>query len=249
MNNKLSVTIITKNEEKNIQRCLNSVKWADEIVVVDSGSTDKTVSICENFGCKVIKTEWKGFGKTKKFAVDNASYNWIFSIDADEEVTKELKDHIQKILSYPKARCYKLKRRSYYLGKKIQYCGWNNDYPLRLFNRKYGNFNEKIVHESVQLTGRVDRIESELVHYTYPTLESHVNRMIKYAELSAKQKFKNGKSVTICGAIIRSLIKFIKMYFFQLGLLDGKHGLLLSLNSSYGVFLKYLKLWEMNRSK
>jgi len=245
--NKLSVTIITKNEEKNIKRCLKSVKWADEIIVVDSGSKDNTVKVCHDFGCRVIETDWRGFGKTKKYAVEQAKYDWIFSIDADEVVTDNLKNKIISILEDPAKKGYKIKRSSFYLGKKIKHCGWNRDYPLRLFNRQYGNFNEKIVHESVEINGDVGRIESELLHYTYPTIESHIERLARYSVLSAKQKYKKGKKVTITGAMTRGVIKFVKMYFFQLGFLDGKYGFLLSLNSSYGVFIKYLKLWEMNQ--
>ena len=186
MKNKLSVTIITKNEEKNIFRCLKSVKWADEIVVVDSGSTDKTVEICNQFECKVVNVEWLGFGKTKSFAVDQAKYDWIFSIDADEEVTVELKKRILQILERPQFDGYKVKRQSFYLNRWIKHCGWNRDYPLRLFNRQKGKFNEKLVHESVEIRGDVSKIEEILKHYTYPNLTSYLNKMEHYASLAAE---------------------------------------------------------------
>ena len=247
MKNKLSVVIITKNEEINIERCLNSVLWADEIVVVDSGSTDNTLQICKNYNCKIVKTEWLGFGLTKKLAVKSAINNWIFSIDADEEVTENLHKQIQCILEAPEVNGYNIRRSSFYLGKKINYCGWNSDYSLRLFDRRKGNFNNKLVHESVVLSGKRAKIKSPLLHYTYPTIESHLNKMNHYSSLGAKQLSAKKKKIILIEAVCRGKLKFLKMYFLQLGFLDGKTGFILSLNSGYGVFLKYLKLWQINR--
>jgi len=247
MKQPISVTIITKNEERNIERCLRSVSWADEIIVVDSGSTDRTVEICNQFRCRVLQTEWRGYGLTKHFAVEQASHDWIFSIDADEEATVQLHGEIERILENPDAAGYRIKRNSFYLRKMIRHAGWNKDYPLRLFNRKYGNFNDKVLHESVQLSGNVKKIEAPILHYTYPTIHSHVARMNKYSELGAEAALSKGKSATLAGAVARGMIKFLKMYFLQAGFLDGKIGFLLAFNSSYGVFLKYCKLWEKTR--
>jgi len=243
----LSVTIITLNEEKNIERCLKSVAWADEIVVVDSGSSDDTINICQQFGCKIIQTTWLGYGPTKKQAVESATNDWILSIDADEEVTDELRVKIRTILESPLSQGYRIKRKSFYLGQVVQHCGWDRDYPLRLFNRRYGNFNDKQIHESVEITGQISQIEEPLLHYTYPTLSSHILRLDKYSELGAEAAFQKGKTVSIIGAVMRGLLKFIKMYFLQLGFLDGKIGFVLAYNSAFGVYLKYIKLWEKNR--
>ena len=243
----LSVTIITLNEEKNIERCLKSVAWADEIVVVDSGSSDDTINICQRFGCKIIQTTWLGYGPTKKQAVESATNDWILSIDADEEVTDELRVKIRTILENPHSQGYRIKRKSFYLGQVVQHCGWDRDYPLRLFNRRYGNFNDKQIHESVEITGQISQIEEPLLHYTYPTLSSHILRLDKYSELGAAAAFQKGKTVSIIGAVMRGLLKFIKMYFLQLGFLDGKIGFVLAYNSAFGVYLKYIKLWEKNR--
>ena len=244
---KFSVTIITKNEEKNIGRCLESVKWADEIVIVDSGSTDKTLKICRKYNCKIIESEWLGFGKTKKFAVDSATNNWILSIDADEEVTPDLKKEILGILDNPEFNGYKIKRKSFYINKWINHCGWNKEYKLRLFNKQFGNFNEQMVHESVKLNGKIAKINEILKQYTYPNISSHLQKIDRYSKLSATELFKNGKKTSIFMAILKGKIKFLQMYFLQLGFLDGKEGFILSLNSAYGVYLKYLKLWEMNK--
>ncbi|MCD4693484.1 MAG: glycosyltransferase family 2 protein [Calditrichales bacterium] len=248
MINKLSVVIITQNEEKNIERCLKSVQWADEIVIIDSGSTDATLEICRRFNCKIIQTEWLGFGLTKRLAVDSATHDWILSLDADEEVTKELKEKTIEILKDPKFDGYSIKRKSFYLGKMIKHCGWNNDYPMRLFNRMKGNFNDKEVHEKVVVNGKKTTIEEYFLHYTYPTIGSHINKMHKYALLGAKELKKKNKKATIIGAIFRSWMKFLKMYFLRRGFLDGKIGFILSCNSAFGVYLKYLKLWEKDFS-
>ncbi len=245
--NKISATIITKNEEKNIERCLKSLNWVDEIIVVDSGSTDKTIDICRKYNCKIIETEWLGFGKTKKFAVNSASNNWIFSIDSDEEVTSELEAEIKNILVNPTHNGYKIKRKSFYLGKMINHSGWESDFPLRLFNREYGNFNEKDIHESVIVEGEVRKIESNLLHYTYPTISSHLSRINRYSDIQAKELKKNGKHYSLFIVLFFGLNKFLKMYVLKLGFLDGKEGLILCCNSAYGVYLKYLKLWALNR--
>ncbi|HDP98293.1 MAG TPA: glycosyltransferase family 2 protein [bacterium] len=245
--NPLSVTIITLNEEQNIKRCLNSVGWADEIIVVDTGSDDNTLQICRKFGCRTLQTHWRGFGLTKRLAVDSARHDWILSVDADEALTEALQQRIQQILQQPDSVGYRIKRNSFYLNRLIRHCGWNRDYPLRLFNRRFGNFSDKKIHESVEVMGKISRIDEPLLHYTYPTIQSHVARMNRYSELGAEQAIDSGKSATIISAFARGLIKFIKMYLLQQGFLDGKAGLILSCNSAYGVFLKYLKIWEKTR--
>ncbi|MDD3050245.1 MAG: glycosyltransferase family 2 protein [Candidatus Cloacimonetes bacterium] len=243
--NKLSVAIITKNEERNIGRCLKSVQWADEIVVVDSGSSDKTIDICQKFNCKIVETEWLGFGKTKQLAVNNCSHDWVLSIDADEELTTELQNRIKTILQNPDAEGYYIKRMSFYLNKLIQHCGWNHDFPLRLFNRRNGSFNEKIVHEAIEVNGTVKKIKEVMFHYTYPTISFHIQKIDFYSTLGAERI--SDKRSSISKAVMRGLFKFIKMYIIQLGFLDGKIGFVLSVNSAYGVYLKYIKLWETNQ--
>lgn len=238
---KVTATIITKNEEYNIERCLNSLDWVDEIVVLDSGSTDKTLEISAGFDAKIVKTEWLGFGKTKKAAVDASSNNWIFSIDADEEVSEELKAKVVKILEIPAYSGYKIKRHSYFLGKRIKYCGWSSDYPLRLFNRTKGNFNEKEVHESVDIDGSIGIISEPLFHHTYPTIGIQITKLNRYSDLQAGEFIKSGKTYSILSAIFFGFIKFITMYFLRLGFLDGRAGFLLCCNTAFSVYLKYVK--------
>ncbi len=242
------MTLITKNEEANIGRCLESVKWADEIVILDSCSQDKTKEICLQYNnLRFQETEWLGFGLTKQKAVDLASNDWILSIDADEELSTALQKRIIKILENPQYQGYHIKRSSFYLGQMIKHCGWQSDYPLRLFNKQFGGFNSKIVHESVKVIGNTGTLNEVILHYTFPTISSHLEKMVSYSRLGAKAKFEKGKSTSIPEALIVSWTKFIKMYMLKKGFLDGKNGFILSLISSYGVLLKYLFLWEMHR--
>ncbi len=242
---KLSVVIITLNEEQNVTRCLQSVQWADEVLVLDTGSTDRTVEICQSLGARVVKSEWLGFGKTKRLAVEQARYDWILSIDADEEVTPALQKRIQNLLHAPDPTiAYRIKRQSFYLGQPIRHAGWQKDFPLRLFNRKHGNFNEKAVHESVVFNGQVAFLSEPLNHYTYPTISAHIQKMDRYTSLSVGEQ---SKAVSIVGALLRGLFKFFKMYVLQAGFLDGRVGLVLCLNSAFGIYLKYIKRWEAKR--
>lgn len=245
MNNKLSATIITHNEEENIEKCLKSLHWVDEIVVVDSYSQDRTVEICKKYNCIVIQTEWLGFGKTKQVAVNQAGNDWILSIDSDEEVSGELAEKIKLILADPKYNGYRIKRNSFYLGKEIKHCGWNSDFPIRLFNKTSGRFNEKVVHESVVINGEKGKLKESLYHYTYPTISKHIGKINRYTDLALIESG-NLKQYSILASIFLGLNKFFKMYFLQKGFLDGKAGFLLSLNSAFGIYLKYIKMWKPN---
>jgi len=247
MRNKLTVTIITSNEESNIERCLKSLSWVDEIVVIDSYSEDKTVDICKKYNCRVIQVPWQGFGITKKNAVDAASNDWILSIDADEELSESLKQKIENILVSPMHQGYLLKRKSFYMGKEIKHCGWGNDYPLRMFNRKSGNFNNKEVHESVVIEGEKIKIHEPLFHYTYPSINTHIAKMNRYSDLLAEDLVKKGKHYSIFSSVFFGAVKFINMYFLKLGILDGKIGFILCFNSAIGVYLKYVKSWSKKK--
>ena len=245
---KISVTIITLNEESNIKRCLESVSWADDIVIVDSGSTDKTVEICRQFDCRILDTAWMGFGRTKQFAVEQAAHDWIFSIDSDEVITPELQAEIKTLLEEePPFHGYRVPRRSTYLNKIILHGGWQRDRPLRLFNRQYAAFNKKEVHESVAVDGDVDSLQNYLLHYPYPDITTHLSKMNTYTELGAEELFEKGRTCSLFEARMRGLIKFFKMYFLQGGFLDGAPGYVLAKNSAFGVYLKYVKLWQKNR--
>ena len=203
---KISATIVTLNEERNIERCLKSIQWADEIVVVDSGSTDRTLAICGEYGCRIIETEWLGYARTKQLAVDAAANDWIFSIDADEAATPQLAARVMDVVKNPgRVKGFRINRQSFYLGKKIRHSGWRRDYPLRLFHRNFGRFNLKPVHEGVEVNGEVGQLQQVLYHYTFPTLATHVRKIELYSELGAAEKKETGEACSPVRPISRNI--------------------------------------------
>lgn len=232
---KISAVLITKNESANLADCLERLAWADEIVVLDTGSTDATVQIAQEQGAKVFKLEkWSGFGKAKQQAVHLATHKWIISIDADERLSEALQ---QELISLRQRgfedKAWHLKRRSYYLGKAIRFCGWQHDAPLRVFDRTKGGFNDLVVHEGIKVQQSQGTCINLMHHLTYPTLESHFRKMRHYAALADQKQ--SGHLM----AAFRAAHKFIKMYVFQLGFLDGWHGFLLCKNSAWGIWYKH----------
>ena len=221
----ITVSIITKNEELNIKRCLESVSWANEIIVVDSGSTDKTLEICQAYHCKIIETKWLGFGLTKQIGVNAASNDWVLSIDADEEVTSELKNNILELTQSTKFHAFNIKRVSYYLKKRIKYSGWQTDYPLRLFNKQYGNFNDASVHESVVMDSKnASTIQALLYHYPYQSISSHLGKINLYTQLGAEKLFDKGKKTTLIYAVLSGIVKFIKNVSYKKRISRWKRG-------------------------
>ncbi|RKY50912.1 MAG: glycosyltransferase family 2 protein [Candidatus Neomarinimicrobiota bacterium] len=246
----LSAALIVKNEEKNIRRCLESIRWIRDIVVYDSGSTDKTPDICRAYGCRLFEGEWLGFGPAKQFAVSQTLHDWVLVIDADEEVSPELKEEILAVIENPVFDGYRIRRLSYYLGRLIRHSGWNRDDTLRLFHKERGHFNDKQVHESVQiLSGSIGKIESPLYHYTYPDINTHLRKISHYTDLAAESAVRQGKRSVLFLAFIKADFKFFKMYFLQAGFLDGWEGLILASVSAFGVFLKYVKISRLSRGK
>lgn len=245
----ISAAIITKNEAHNIRRCLESLQWTDEVVVVDTGSTDDTVSICKEMGCTLHYSPWLGFSKTKQLAVDHCSHDWILAIDADEEISPGLRQAIRSILEQPSFHGYNIKRETFYLGKKIRYSGWRKEYVLRLFRKDAGRYNNKPVHESVIMhAGITGKIDQPILHHSYPTIETHIQKMTLYSKLSAQHKYDSGKRCTLSRAFLSGAFSFFRMYILRAGLLDGKAGLVLAANTAYGNFLKYLYLYELQRN-
>jgi len=241
---------VVRNESANIRKCLESLDWVDEIVVVDSGSTDDTVEICRSYPCRLIEHEWMGFGPTKRFAAESARHDWVLSIDGDEVVSPDLRERIRGLLSgTPEAQGYRIRFRSFYLGREIRHCGRSNEFHLRLFNRKHGNYTDRPLHESVQLRGRIEELRETILHYTHPTIAVHLEKIQRYSELGARQLFELGRGASPLGAVARGISKFLKMYLIRAGFLDGAEGLILSALSGYAVCCKYILLWEMHRWK
>jgi glycosyltransferase involved in cell wall biosynthesis len=246
----LSAVIITKNEEQNIRRCLESVKFADEIIVIDSNSTDKTKEIAEKQGAKVFNFPWQGFGPAKQEGVNLATGEWILSIDADEEVPADLaKEIVNKISSANGISAFYLKRKTMFLGRWILYCGWYPGYVLRLFQKKEGNFDNAVVHEKVETKGRVEYLQSDLLHYSYPDLETYFSKFNRYTTLGAEEAFHAGKKAGWFGIIIKPPVSFLKHYIVRQGFRDGLEGFILSVLSAVAVLVKYAKLHTLHKEK
>jgi glycosyltransferase involved in cell wall biosynthesis len=248
MSAKLSVTIITLNEEANIRRTLESVRWADEIIVLDSGSTDRTEAICHEFTDKIFHQDWLGFGSQKNAAIDRATGDWVLSLDADEPIEPELGAEIRAIMASPGAKDgYRIPRKTFFLGKWIKYGGWYPDYNLRLFRKGKGRFEERIVHEAVKVHGTIGTTVHAIMHHAYPDLSSYMASINKYSSLAVDVMAGKGISsskVSWVNIVFRPILTFLLKYVIRLGFLDGKHGLVLNLFHSWYVFAKYAKAWE-----
>jgi len=249
----LSIAIITKNEEANLARTLDSVRWADEIVIVDCGSTDRTEEIARSFGAKFFVEEWKGFGAQKNSAIAKCSAEWILALDADEEVSLELADEIRQLLGGPLLHeAYFLPRRNLFLGRWIRHGGYYPDPKLRLFRKGKAQFEERVVHETIRPTGSTGQLRGDLLHHAYPTLESYIEHMNRYSSLGAAQAIARGKTSRnplsfFWNVFLAPAATFKYNYFFRLGFLDGREGFLLHLYHSAYVSWKYAKAWERSR--
>ena len=251
----LSVAIVTLNEEANLLRTLASVAWADEIVVVDSGSTDATRAIVESHGARFVTEPWRGFAAQKNFALSLCTSEWVLSLDADERVSPELAASIQRAIAMiPSDTAYMLPRRNFFLGRWIRHGGYYPDAKLRLFPRGRGTFEETPVHETAAFAGKVKTLDGDLLHDAYPTLSSYLDHMQRYSTLGASiaiARGRTGQSLLsfLDGVLLNPLATFLYNYFLRAGFLDGREGLLLHLYHSAYVSWKYAKAWESARRK
>jgi glycosyltransferase involved in cell wall biosynthesis len=252
----LSVAIVTFNEEENLARTLASVTWADQILVVDSGSTDRTVEIAHTFNATVLERPWPGFAAQKNFALSQCTGDWILSLDADEELTPELQQQIRQTLSaQPTADAFYLKRRNLFLGRWIKHGGFYPDSKLRLFRRNVPTtpqFEERPVHETIPFQGPTATLDFDLLHHAYPTLSSYIEHMDRYSSLGAQLLVDRGRTSAsiftfFARIVIAPLLGFKWNYIFRLGFLDGREGLLLHLYHACYASWKYSKAWELAR--
>ena len=241
----LSVIIITKNEAVHIGRCLESVAWADEIIVLDSGSEDETVSICQQYTDKVYVTDWPGFGIQKQRALDKARGDWVLSIDADEVVTAGLREEIEQAIQQTNFQAYEIPRLSTYCGRQMRHSGWWPDYVLRLFVRNSGRFSEAIVHERVLVEGEVGRLVTPFLHDTAVDLEEILAKVNSYSTLGSKMLSEKGVQSSIIKAVLKGLWTFNRTYWLKAGFLDGAQGLMLAISNAEASYYKYLKLWAL----
>jgi (heptosyl)LPS beta-1,4-glucosyltransferase len=244
---KLTVTVITRNEAANIEGALQSVTWADEIVVVDSNSADETVAIAKRYGARVDVHAWEGYSEQRNYAAEIALHDWILAIDADERVPPALAEEIRRILANgPAANGYRMPRASFYLGRWIRGTDWYPDYQLRLYDRRIGRFNAKRVHESVELaTGRPGTLRHDLQHYPYRDISDHVISIDHYTTLAAEEWHAEGRRTNPLDILLHPPAAFLRNYIIRRGFRDGTAGFLISILNSYYVFLKVLKLWEL----
>lgn len=247
---RVSVTIITLNEAANLRDCLESVRWADEIVVVDAESRDDTVAIARQYTDKVFVNPWPGHQEQKNVALDKASGPWIFSLDADERVTPELAEAIRRVVADPAAReGYDVARKNFFLGRWMRHGGWWPDRVLRLFQKPRGRFGGINPHDRVLIQGRTGSLAPPLIHHTYRTFKQYVHKQYSYAEIGAREMMKRrpGRRITVASMVGKGLAKFVEVYVLKRGVLDGSHGLIAAVCGAYFAFLRYALVWEATR--
>lgn len=241
---RISAIIITKNAGSMIRRCLESVAWADETIVVDSGSTDDTAEICRALGVKLVVTDdWPGFGAQKNRALDAATGDWVFSIDADEWVTPELRDEMRAVIADPAAApAYAMPRRSSFCGREMKHSGWWPDYVVRLFRRGAARFSEDLAHERLVVTGTTLKLKQPLMHEAISTMEQMLGKMNLYSSASARMLHARGRQASIGTAVLHGGWAFFRTYVLRRGFLDGREGFILAVANAEGSYYRYIKL-------
>jgi glycosyltransferase involved in cell wall biosynthesis len=245
----ISIAIITCNEQRNLLRCLQSVSFASQIVVVDSGSTDDTVKIAQEFGCDVFEEPWKGFGPQKQFAIDRCRNPWILVLDADERIPEETARAIGEIVFSPQetASGFSFPRKNFFQGRWIRHAGWWPDRVVRLFRRGRGRISPDPVHESVEVEGVIRDLDFPLEHFTESRLSEILRKIDRYSTLGAQKAFSDGQTSSAPAAFCRAILTFVHDYAIRGGFLDGAPGLTLAVTDSINKFFKYAKLAELNR--
>ena len=245
---KLSVIIITRNEAANIRACLESVAWADEIVVVDCGSSDATVDICKEFGAQVYVHDWPGFGAQKNRALDYATGDWIFSIDADERVPAELRAEIEAATSaHHHHTAFRMPRLSSFCGRYMRHSGWYPDYVTRLFRNGQARFSDDLVHERLVVNGMTGTLRHHLIHDTFHDLESLIAKVNQYSTAGARMMHEKEKSASLTQAVLRALWAFFRTYVLRAGFLDGREGFMVSVSTAEVTYYRYAKLMLLKK--
>lgn len=244
---KVSVIVTTYNEEANIAGCLESVAWADEVLLVDSYSTDRTLEIAAGFDVKVLQREYFGSAAQKNWSIDRVSHDWVLIIDADERVPPPLAAEILRTLSEPQqVNGFYIRRENIFIDQVVRHSGWSTDKVVRLFRRGKGRYPNRRVHADLEIEGPVPVLRNPFTHHTFRSFDQYFPKFLNYAEWGAAQAFRDGREAGVTELAGRPLWRFVRTYVVQLGFLDGKHGLVLCLLQAFGVFLKYARLWEYN---
>jgi glycosyltransferase involved in cell wall biosynthesis len=246
----LSVVIITKNEETNIRECLESVAWVDEIIIVDSGSEDNTIAICKDYTDKIsINDDWKGFGYQKNLALQQATKDWVLSLDADERITSALRIEIENVINNSDYSAFAIPRQAYFLGQAMKHGGWWPDYVVRLFRRNTGVFSEDIVHERILVNDPVQKLSTPLLHYSYINLDQVMVKMNQYSSAGAYKAYRQGKNSSLIKAIAKAKWTFFRAYFLRLGILDGQAGFIAAFSKAEETYYRYLKLSYLTKER
>lgn len=244
---KITATIITLNEERNIARSIESLRCCDEILILDSGSTDRTVELADKLGARVIEAGWRGFAGQKNWAAEQASHDWILSLDADEALSESLEAEVLALKKTgPRYDGYTMPRLANYLGRWILHSGWYPDRKVRLYDRRKAKWVGDFVHESVKVNGRVGRLESNILHFTCESLSEHVKTMERYTTLAAQEIAARQVKVPLWRMLLEPTWMFWKTYFFQRGFQDGMEGLVIAYMAAFYTFLKYAKARNMS---
>ena len=247
---RISASIIVRNEEANIAELCETIDWADEVVIVDSDSTDRTVEIARTYTDKVINREFKGYKDKHEFADSQTTGDWIFWIDADERVTPELRQSIERLRELPDeslADGYRIARKTFFLGKWIRHCGWYPDYQMRLYRKDKSYWDGVAPHQTARVDGRVETLEGEFLHYTKQTLSEYHRVTESYATLAAEHLANEGRKIGPLGMLGKAVAAFVRTYILKQGFRDGAAGMVISGFTAYGVFLKFAKLWEHHK--
>lgn len=248
---KISAVVIAYNDAPNMRKCLEGLSWVDELVVIDSHSTDGTTEICHEFTPHVFHYPFQGFGKLRNHALTHATYDWIFSLDTDERVTPDVRSEIEHLLQEgPSAQAYLIPRRNYFLGRWIKHCGWYPDYRQpQLFHRHAMRYREDLVHEGYELKGQLGCLHASLEQIPFRDIDHYWQKMDRYSSLRAEAMHREGRRFHLHQLIVRPLFTFLKMYVFRGGILDRKPGLILSISYAYYTLAKYAKLWEIQKKQ
>ncbi|GHT37071.1 alpha-L-glycero-D-manno-heptose beta-1,4-glucosyltransferase [Endomicrobiia bacterium] len=245
---KISAYVLTKNEERHIKDCIESINWADEVIIVDDFSTDNTVEIASKMGCKVVQNKFEYFGKQRNFALSQCLYEWVVCVDADEKITPELRLEIEcELQNSPTCDAFIASRKSKFINKWILHSGWYPDYrhPV-LFNKNKMRYKDQLVHEDIDYKGKKFYFKGSILHYPYDNIKQFVKKSDLYTDLGAEEMFKKGVKFTVLNLFVNPFVMFIKMYVIKRGFLDGLTGFILALSySSFYTLMKYIKLWDL----
>ncbi|WP_242923682.1 glycosyltransferase family 2 protein [Pontibacter liquoris] len=246
----VSAIIICKNEEKNIAAAIESLLWADQVLVIDSFSTDATLEIAARYPVKIQQHAFENYSRQRNWALAQATHNWVLMLDADERIPAGLQQELQQLLTgSPTHAAYRIFRKNFFMGQRVRFSGWRNDAVVRLFDRSRCQYSDKHVHEELQVPGSTGTLQHKMLHYTYKDLPHYLDKWNEYSWLAAKDRARKTKQVTLFHLAIKPLGRFLRQYILKLGVLDGKVGFTIACLAAGSVFMRYLKIWRMQEEK